>query len=289
MSKAASCVDGARSKEFTTPGLAQAAIDAVEGSWSSPSGRQVAFHPDTRYGHTYVNWLAEKRDWCISRQLWWGHRIPIWAGTFSGQVLTEKLAWLEPYLSRDDVTARLLHADGSSQLVQPGIAVQHVEGVEHSKDDTMQLLVCLREPPAQEQLAQELEAAGLERDPDVLDTWFSSGLWPHSTLGWPDPASAEINPGQALLGGQNGVADCLSFYYPGSCLVTGRDIITLWVARMVLMGLYNLGDVPFTDVFIHATILDGKGERMSKSKGNGIDPRRYYRPLRLRRDALCLV
>ena len=260
------------SKEFTTPGLAQAAIDAVEGSWSSPSERQVAFHPDTRYGHTYVNWLAEKRDWCISRQLWWGHRIPIWAGTFSGQVLTEKLAWLEPYLSRDDVTARLLHADGSSQLVQPGIAVQHVEGVEHSKDDTMQLLVCLREPPAQEQLAQELEAAGLERDPDVLDTWFSSGLWPHSTLGWPDPASAEINPGQALLGGQNGVADCLSFYYPGSCLVTGRDIITLWVARMVLMGLYNLGDVPFTDVFIHATILDGKGERMSKSKGNGIDP-----------------
>jgi valyl-tRNA synthetase len=106
----------------------------------------------------------------------------------------------------------------------------------------------------------------------VLDTWFSSGLWPHSTLGWPDPESAEVNPGQSPLGSQQGHPTCLAYYYPGSCLVTGRDIITLWVARMVLMGLYNLGDVPFTDVFVHANILDGKGERMSKSKGNGIDP-----------------
>ena len=116
-----------------------------------------------------------------------------------------------------------------------------------------------------------LTALGLEQDPDVLDTWFSSGLWPMSTLGWPDPATAVVDPGQAPWGPRMG-ADCLSYYYPGSCLVTGRDIITLWVARMVLMGLYNMGDVPFTDVFIHANILDGKGERMSKSKGNGVDP-----------------
>lgn len=257
-------------KEFITPGLAQAAIDAAEGSWKSPSGRQVSFHPDIRYRNTYITWLAEKRDWCISRQLWWGHRIPIWAGTFSGQALAEKLAWLAPYLSRQDVVARLLYADGRSELVQPGAMPQSL--VPGSGDENVQILVCLREPPGQEQLAQELEDAGLVRDPDVLDTWFSSGLWPHSTLGWPDPRSAQVDPGQAPLGGQNGHDDCLAFYYPGSCLVTGRDIITLWVARMVLMGLYNLGDVPFTDVFIHATILDGKGERMSKSKGNGIDP-----------------
>ena len=117
-----------------------------------------------------------------------------------------------------------------------------------------------------------LEGAGLEQDPDVLDTWFSSGLWPHSTLGWPDPASAVVEEGQSTLAATGGEPDALSFYYPGSCLVTGRDIITLWVVRMVVLGLYNMGDVPFTDVFLHATILDGKGERMSKSKGNGIDP-----------------
>ncbi|MBN1411837.1 MAG: class I tRNA ligase family protein, partial [Spirochaetales bacterium] len=100
----------------------------------------------------------------------------------------------------------------------------------------------------------------------------SSALWPLSTLGWPEPATAEIDEGQSFLGPKNGFPDCLDYYYPGSCLVTGRDIITLWVARMVLIGLYCRGDVPFSDVFIHANILDGKGERMSKSKGNGIDP-----------------
>jgi valyl-tRNA synthetase len=115
-----------------------------------------------------------------------------------------------------------------------------------------------------------LDAAGFVQDPDVLDTWFSSALWPFSTLGWPDPASANQEEGQPELA--YGDLNCLDYYYPGSCLVTGRDIITLWVARMVIAGLYCLGDIPFTDVFLHANILDGKGEKMSKSKGNGIDP-----------------
>jgi len=103
-------------------------------------------------------------------------------------------------------------------------------------------------------LETKLEALRLQRDPDVLDTWFSSALWPHSTLGWPKPTKE------------------LEYFYPTSTLCTSRDIITLWVARMVLMGLNNVGEVPFDEVFIHPTILDGNGERMSKSKGNGVDP-----------------
>jgi len=99
-----------------------------------------------------------------------------------------------------------------------------------------------------------VEEAGLERDPDVLDTWFSSGLWPISVLGWPDKTPE------------------LGFFYPTSVLSTAREIITLWVARMVAMGLFCHGDIPFRDVYIHAVILDGHGERMSKSKGNGVDP-----------------
>lgn len=258
-------------KAFVAPGLAQAAMDAVAGAWRSATGRKVTFHPDpVRYSNTYLQWLAEKRDWCISRQLWWGHRIPIWAGTSPGAALRRLMAALAPHLGREDVCARLVWPDGTSQLLQAdGLPAVLTAG---SAEESVEVLVCLRDPRTESELGPTLTALGLTQDPDVLDTWFSSGLWPMSTLGWPDPETAAVEPGQAPLGRQDGHADCLEYYYPGSCLVTGRDIITLWVARMVLMGLYNMGDVPFTDVFIHANILDGKGERMSKSKGNGVDP-----------------
>src|SRR5207249_3221786 len=112
--------------------------------------------------------------------------------------------------------------------------------------------VCLLEDDAE--LIANLEGVRFSQDPDVLDTWFSSQLWPHSTFGWPDETPE------------------LRYYYPTSTLVTSRDIITLWVARMVLSGLYNMGDVPFRDVYITPKLLDGFGEGMSKSKGNGVDP-----------------
>ncbi|MFA5140582.1 MAG: valine--tRNA ligase [Elusimicrobiota bacterium] len=226
-------------KEFHTAGLAQAAMDAVGGTWCSASGLRLTFHPDhERYAGIYLSWLKEKRDWCISRQLWWGHRIPIWSAS--------------------------LEAGRMSRFTE---AVKSLpESTYHYRVVEDEVQLCLRNEGAEKSAESLLNEFGLERSPDVLDTWFSSALWPFSTLGWPDPAGAKVREGQTPL------HDALDRYYPGSCLVTGRDIITLWVARMVMMGLYCLGDMPFHDSFIHANILDGKGERMSKSKGNGIDP-----------------
>ncbi len=193
--------------------LAQGAIDAVE------DGR-VQFFP-SRYAKTYLDWLGEKRDWCVSRQLWWGHRIPIWYCTTCNEA---DLA--EAFSERDDVCWREDSENGG-------------------------WLVCAETDLSGDELGDGHE---LLQDEDVLDTWFSSALWPHSTLGWPEQT------------------DSLEYFYPGSVLVTSRDIITLWVARMVLTGLYNMGDIPFAHVCVHPKILDGFGQTMSKSKGNGVDP-----------------
>jgi valyl-tRNA synthetase len=256
-------------REFTAAGLAQLAIDAARGTWKSATGRSVAFHPDPdRYRKIYENWLVEKRDWCISRQLWWGHRIPVWRGDLSRAQILDMEGLLGLALSAADVAAWAVTPGGRRLSVAELLpALREDPAIEQ-----VEVQVCFLDEGQDQRLGAMLRGAGLELDPDVLDTWFSSALWPQSTLGWPDPDTAALNEGQSPLKSVDGHEDCLSYYYPGSCLVTGRDIITLWVARMVIMGLYNLGDVPFTDVFIHAIIMDGKGERMSKSKGNGIDP-----------------
>ncbi len=228
--------------------LAQNAIEGVEEN-------RVRFYP-ARYAKTYLDWLGEKRDWCISRQLWWGHRIPVWSMSDLQKEPADKIA-------------KSLEEIESQYSNNPLFVREMTDGPYGDGTILCNFLVCVDE--GYPEVEDKLEQLGFTRDPDVLDTWFSSALWPHETLGWPDTDHNPPLNGEPDDSG-NGTNTVLPYFYPGSVLVTSRDIITLWVARMVLTGLYNMGDVPFKHVHVHPKILDGFGSTMSKSKGNGVDP-----------------
>jgi valyl-tRNA synthetase len=239
--------------------LAQSAMDAVT------SGR-VKMTPE-RYAKGYLDWLAEKRDWPIGRQLWWGHRIIVWSRHYDNKEqfwgsglntlgdsyqdeLSDRLSSLEKCQVPQQVCVRYVRDDDESRTF--------IDECPENRGFTV--YVCVRDerneaPEVYEyNIVQLMEKQGFKQSDEVLDTWFSSALWPHSTMGWPHQTPE------------------LQKFYPTNVLITSRDIITLWVARMVLMGLYNVGQVPFHQVFVHPKILDAYGETMSKSKGNGVDP-----------------
>ncbi|MBV1705895.1 MAG: valine--tRNA ligase [Hyphomicrobiales bacterium] len=211
--------------------LAKPALDAVRKG-------KTGFIPKN-WEKTYFEWLENIQPWCVSRQLWWGHQIPVWYG-LDGEVFA---ATSEKQAIAD---AEAKYGEGVDVVTYQQWFAARALGSAHAHVGDQGKFMGKRDPRDQR--------CKIYRDPDVLDTWFSSALWPFSTLGWPDD-TPEVRR-----------------YYPTSTLVTGFDIIFFWVARMMMMGLHFMKEVPFKDIYIHALVRDEKGAKMSKSKGNVIDP-----------------
>ena len=224
----------------TTPDASGEAPDAAGGAPALPSANaRMRFFPD-RWAKVYDHWLSGIQDWCISRQLWWGHRVPVWTmpwkGPFAKESSDSQNVRLDlPFLSEKqnrEIAVQVIRPGGETGDIYFGIAVY----------------------PENPEIEKLLEQNGAQQDPDVLDTWFSSWLWPFATMGWPEKT------------------DTLAKFYPTTDLVTGPDIIFFWVARMIMAGFEWMGELPFKNVYFTGIIRDKQGRKMSKSLGNSPDP-----------------